>query len=35
LQQLNSVLNGAVRCQVLHDLPIDVEEDLDLVLRQV
>jgi hypothetical protein len=35
LQQLHSMLNGTVRSEILHDLAVDVEEDLDLVLRQV
>ena len=35
LEQLDGVLDRAVRCKVLHDLSIDVEEDLYFVLRQV
>lgn len=35
LQQFHSVLNGAVRGKVLHDLSIDEEEDIDLVLWQI
>lgn len=35
LQQFHGVLNGAVRGQVLHDLSVDEEKDVDLVLRQI